>query len=235
MVKIPKILGHIWIGHLPAPEDWMQSWKDFHPDWEYRRYDNDFLFSRRWRNQDLINAFFRRREYAGVADLMRYEILLESGGFIPGADSICLRSTDALWNSDALYTVYESEAHKPGMVSPFLASVPGHGYLEYINKRVKRRNKPATLSPAWRSVGNKFLKRAIEQSPPGEEDGQLVIFPSYYFIPQHKTSERYEGDGPVYCEQLWGSTLGRYDAPAGHLDVEQIHAGHMAVLESKLA
>ena len=50
MLKIPKIMGHIWVGHLQAPQTWMQTWRDFHPDWEYRLYDNEFLFSRRWKN-----------------------------------------------------------------------------------------------------------------------------------------------------------------------------------------
>ncbi len=57
-------------------------------------------------NQELINAFYARKEYAGVSDLMRYEILEEVGGFIPEADSICLRATDELWDKpDAAYTV----------------------------------------------------------------------------------------------------------------------------------
>ena len=96
MLQIPKIIGHIWIGHLQAPQDWMKTWREYHPTWEYRLYDNEFLFSRRWKNQELINAFYARKEYAGVSDLMRYEILEEVGGFIPEADSICLRPTDEL-------------------------------------------------------------------------------------------------------------------------------------------
>ena len=105
----------------------MQTWRDYHPTWEYRLYDNEYLLSRRWKNQDLINALSARNEYAGVSDLMRYEILEEVGGFIPEADSICLGATDELWDKpDAASTVHESEVAKPGLVSPFLASVPNH-------------------------------------------------------------------------------------------------------------
>ena len=40
---------------------------------------------------------------------MRYEILEEIGGFIPEADSVCLRATDKLWNTtEAAYTVHEN-------------------------------------------------------------------------------------------------------------------------------
>ena len=58
---------------------------------------------------------------------MRYEILKEVGGFIPEADSICLRPADELWDqAGAAYMVHENEVAKPGLVSPFLASVPKH-------------------------------------------------------------------------------------------------------------
>lgn len=227
---IPRFLGHIWVGHLEPPLEWMRSWRDLHPDWTYRLYDNEYLFSRRWRHQALINEYYRRGIYAGVSDLMRYEILFEEGGFLPEADSICLRPTDELWTTPSLYTVYENETRKPGLVSPFLASAPGHPYLDFVMTRIRRRNTPETLGPAWRSVGNRFLKNALRARP--AED--LVIFPSHYFIPSHKGAETYRGDGPVYCEQHWGSTFGLYAEPRG-TDVAAMRAGHIGRLEAWLA
>ena len=226
MLQIPKIIGHIWIGHLQAPQDWMKTWREYHPAWEYRLYDNEFLPSRRWKNQELINVFYARKEYAGVSDLMRYEILEEVGGFIPEADSICLRPTDELWDqAGAAYTVHENEVAKPGLVSPFLASVPKHQVFPYLQERAKRRNDPATLKPAWRSVGSRFLKFAIEEASQ-EIRSKLVIFPSHYFIPEHKDTGMYQGDGPVYCNQLWGTTLKRYKQDPT-VDPEKMHKAHM--------
>jgi mannosyltransferase OCH1-like enzyme len=226
---IPKRLGHIWIGPLKPPAEWMQSWRDHHASWDYHLYDNDFLFSRRWRTQPLINEYYRRGEYAGVSDLMRYEILHDVGGFIPEADSLCLRPTDELWTEPNLYTVYENEEKKPGLVSPFLASTPKHPYLDAILKRIVRRNAPETLGAPWWAVGNKFLKRALATQPADA----VTIFPSHYFIPKHKDSPRYDGDGPVYCDQFWGSTLHRYEKPEG-VDIEALRKDHIAILESKL-
>ena len=234
MLKIPKIMGHIWVGHLQSPQTWMQTWRDFHPDWEYRLYDNEFLFSRRWKNQELINAFYARKEYAGVSDLMRYEILEEVGGFIPEADSVCLRATDELLNTtEAAYTVHENENVKSGLVSPFLASVPNHPIFPYLQVRAKRRIDPATLKPAWRSVGNRFLKFAIEEALQ-DIKSKLVIFPSHYFIPEHKDTGMYQGDGPVYCNQLWGTTLKRYKQDPSVNEAE-IHESHMKRLTNQLA
>jgi hypothetical protein len=36
-MNIPRNLGHIWIGPKVAPEDWMQTWVDKHPEWNYTR------------------------------------------------------------------------------------------------------------------------------------------------------------------------------------------------------
>ena len=226
MLQIPKIIGHIWVGHLQAPQDWMKTWREYHPTWEYRLYDNEFLFSRRWKNQELINAFYARKEYAGVSDLMRYEILEEVSGFIPEADSICLRPTDELWDkAGAAYTVHENEVAKPGLVLPLLASVPKHRVFPYLQERAKQHNDPAAHKPAWRSVGNRFLKFAIEEASQ-EIRSKLVIFPSHYFIPEHKDTGMYQGDGPVYCNQLWGTTLKRYKQDPT-VDPEKMHKAHM--------
>jgi len=35
---IPRELGHIWVGVFPAPDIWMKTWKDKHPDWSYRHF-----------------------------------------------------------------------------------------------------------------------------------------------------------------------------------------------------
>ena len=51
---------------------------------------------------------------------MRYEILLEQGGFLPEADSICLRNVDELFVLPSLYTAYEHETKRPALREPFL-------------------------------------------------------------------------------------------------------------------
>lgn len=227
-VAIPKTLGHIWIGPLDPPLEWMRSWRDHHPGWDYRLYDNDVLLSRRWRHQALIYEYYRRGHYAGVSDLMRYQILYEQGGFLPEADSRCLRPTDALWTSPSLYTVYENE-NRGGLVSPFLAAAPRHPYLRVVNLRIARHWRPETLGPPWRSVGNRFLMKCIAARPPAD----LVVFPSHYFIPEHKRHGRYTGEGPVYCEQFWGSTKGLY-GDTGTAEVAARRRAHLAGLAAFL-
>jgi mannosyltransferase OCH1-like enzyme len=73
---------------------------------------------------------------------------------------------------------------------------------------------------AWKTVGPLRLTecyRKYAYTP-------LRIYPSHYFIPRHFTGMTYEGNGPVYAHQLWGSTLKNYDT-LHKVDVETIGTG----------
>lgn len=59
-MKIPKKLGHIWIGPKQQPSQWMQSWIDRHPDWDYTLYDNDFLRKGNFRTRAQIDEYMKR-------------------------------------------------------------------------------------------------------------------------------------------------------------------------------
>ena len=64
----------------------MQTWIDKNPSWEYMLWSEDNIPS-------LINNkhFRNMREYSGNADMLRYELLLNYGGFYIDADSVCLK------------------------------------------------------------------------------------------------------------------------------------------------
>jgi mannosyltransferase OCH1-like enzyme len=200
----PKRFGHIWIGDKLPPEDWMATWHVHHPDWDYQLYDNDYLLGRKWRNQALIREYFRRRKFEGVADLMRYEILLERGGVIAPADSICHRPVDDLFTEPTLYAVYESEEFKPRNISPFIGSVPGHPFLDEVITRIGRKWTAETIQDPWQSTGNRFLKFTI-----GSRRIAMRFLPSHTFNPSFK-GRPYTGTGTVYADQMWGTTRNLY-------------------------
>lgn len=225
---IPKQIGHIWIGPHPAPAEWMESWRKHHPDWRYTLYDNDFLLSRRFHNQHLINEYVRRGKWAGVSDLMRYEILFEHGGFLPEADSICLHPVDELFTQDIVYTVYEYPEGRTGMMSPFLAAPAKSPLLKNIIESLAEYS-VGDLNDPWHSTGNGFLRRYFAANP--TQRSQLHIFPSHYFIPQHYKGERYQGSDTVYAEQCWGTTTKSYDfrkgATAEYKIASNARSGHL--------
>ncbi len=231
---VPRKMGHIWIGPHPRPEAWMQTWQDAHPDWTYRVYDNEYLFSRRFRNQALINEYFRRGLFAGVSDLMRYEILLDEGGFIAEADSICLYPVDELITEARAYTVYEFPVRPSTLISPFLASQPGNHVINRVVQKLSR-SQPKDLLAPWKSTGNGFLRRFFVKNP--DLLSEVTVFPGHYFNPEHYRGETYSGPDRIYARQLWGSTLDTYphDEMRSAAWIEEtvaVHEGLLARLEA---
>ena len=208
-MNIPFNMWHIWIGPHPAPTSWMNTWRDNHPFWNYKIVDNDFLKNYEFKNQHLIDEYYVRGKYNGVADLMRYEILLNEGGFLPPADAICYHNTEELFNSESnyCYTVYENEILRPGFVSPIYACNPGNDFIKIIVDTLHKLRPIDLTDTVFESTGNLFLKNMIEVHQP-----DIKIFPSHYFIPQHfkNKGRRYDGTDKVYADQMWGSTRNTY-------------------------
>lgn len=201
---IPKRMGHIWIGPKPAPTEWMSSWQLRHPDWDYTLYGNDILEQFDFRTRHLIDYYIDVGEYAGAADLIRYELLHAYGGFIAEADSVCIHPIDELLEGPQAYTIYENEFLRGELVSPILACDPGNSFLgEVIDRLSKLRTDQ--LASAWTTTGNLFLARMIRELSP-----RITIWPSHTMIPIHFTGETYQGDQKVYAVQMFGTTHGSY-------------------------
>ena len=214
---IPRRMGHIWIGPRPAPVQWMQTWRDAHPGMEYRLYDNDFLLSRRFRNQALLVHYFERREYAGVADIMRYEILFEEGGVLPEADSVCVAPIDPLMDEGRPWTCFEIDPaicdqhgmpRKKGLLCPILASPKGHPVLNALIEHLAATPITPDLPTPWKVTGNFMLREFFRKRP--DLAKEITVFPAHYFVPEHYRGPKYAGPGPIYARQLWGTTTQTY-------------------------
>lgn len=225
-MNIPKRIGHIWVGPNPPPIKWMESWKDNHPDWEYVLYDNEYLQQEEFINQTLIDFYWNLGLYAGVADLMRYEILYKHGGFIPEADSYCYHNTDELFNSSPIYTVYENELLRGKLASPILASQPNNKFLEQIITELSTLTIDQLDTP-WRTTGNLFIAEMIEKYQP-----DIKIFPSHYFIPVHHEGIIYKGNDKIYCKQMFGSTFSSY-AKSGKTNIISIFKDNLKNFQQK--
>ena len=215
MSALPKRLGHIWIGPKPAPTKWMQTWPEKHPDWEYTVYDNDFLTGYPFRLRRLIDEYFRRGLYAGVQDMMRYEILYEFGGFMADADAICLHPVDELLTLPRAYTVYDRpETDKFRGVCPILACEPRNPFLKTVIDRLAAKT-PWELRKAEVSTGNRFLMSVIRDIKPGPE--HLHVWPTHYFVPWQKSDpdNYYKGPDKVYAEQKWATSMYAYNRKDG--------------------
>jgi hypothetical protein len=204
---IPKIFHFIWVGdEAKRPDNCIQTWRDAHPGWEFRIWGNQELTTRAWVNHVHIEAMLPR-ELNGVADMMRWEILHEHGGVVFDADSICLRALDDELLDCEAFACWENEIVRPGLIAAgYFGCQPGNTFVRAIIDDIAA--SPSVVEDmAWKTVGPQRLTdcyRKFAYSP-------LAIYPSHYFIPKHFTGQEYQGKGPVYAHQLWGSTLQAYD------------------------
>jgi mannosyltransferase OCH1-like enzyme len=215
-MNVIKNMIHIWVGPKKAPSRWMNTWKEKHPEWTYSVFTDEMLHKKlpSFKNKHLIEEYYTREKYNGVADLVRYELLYEMGGFLPPADSICLHNTDELFNSpkEYCYSVYESEKFRPGFISPVMASNPNNEFVKILIDTLHIINPKDLSNDVWKSTGNEWLSGMVPAHKP-----KITIWPSYTLIPKHheKRSVRYKGPGKVYADQFWGSTNGGSDYASG--------------------
>lgn len=201
----------IWIGdESNRPDHLIDTWKEKHPDWNFRVVGNEEFYGREWKNQSLINVYLNEKRYPGVADVVRYELLYEEGGFCAPADSKCLHNIEPLFDDkhDA-YGVYENEKVRPGLVSPLYACTKGNplakALVDNLPTRPPKARGGTVTRPSkapWQVTGNAFMRKMIAR----EKYEGLMVWPSYRFTPIHHTGERYKGRGKVYAVQQWGNT-----------------------------
>ena len=89
--KIPKIIHQIWIDDKPPPYQYLNTWKNAHPDWTYYLWDNESVARETFTNQVLIDTY---PAIVSKVDLIRYELLYKYGGIYIDADIICLKPLD---------------------------------------------------------------------------------------------------------------------------------------------
>jgi len=204
---IPKILHFIWVGdEKKRPDNCIDTWRRHNPGWELRLWGNEELGSHGWRNAAHMVAM-AGRELNGVADMMRWEILFNQGGVVVDADSIALRPLDDHLLDCPAFACWENEIARPGLIAAgYFGCAAGNPLVGLIIEDIAA--EPSVIDDmAWKTVGPQRLTDSFRKY----RYFDLRIYPSYYFIPRHFTGMTYEGAGPVYADQLWGSTRRAYD------------------------
>lgn len=204
---IPRKLHIIWVGdESKRPDNCIDTWRRHNPTWTLKVWGNADLAGYGWVNAEHMRSM-ARRELNGVADLMRWEILYNEGGFVVDADSICVRALpDWLLEADA-FACWENEIARPQLVAAgYVASVPENPFFGQIVLDIQAESS-VTDDMAWKTVGPLRLTQTYFRYG----GAGLTVHPSHYFIPEHFSGQRYEGAGLVIARQEWASTRGSYD------------------------
>jgi mannosyltransferase OCH1-like enzyme len=133
---IPKIIHQIWIGEDAIPAQYkyyQQTWKEKHPDWEYRLWDNEAISK-----LDLgvyKNVYNNARTFVEKADILRYFILNEYGGIYADLDVESVENLDFLVNRYDFVTAieaYNKIHNKIVLNNGFIGSKPNNEILTKI-------------------------------------------------------------------------------------------------------
>ncbi len=204
---IPKVMHFIWVGdETKRPDNCMDTWKALNPGWEFVLWGNAELNGREWVNSRHMAEMYGQ-ELNGVADMMRWEILLAHGGVVVDADSIAVRPLDDHLLDCEAFACWENEIARPGLIAAgYFGSVAGNAFVKRIVDDIAS-DSTVTHDMAWKTVGPLRLTESYRKYG----YSKLRIYPSHYFIPRHYTGLAYDGQDPVYAHQLWGATRKAYD------------------------
>lgn len=204
---IPKLIHFIWVGdESKQPTNCMDTWRALNPDYEFLVWGNEDLENQDWLNKAHMLEM-AKTEWNGVADMMRWEILQAKGGIVVDADSIALRPLDDHLLDCEAFACWESEILRPGLIAAgYFGCEPGNEFVAQIVRDIHA-EESVTREKAWRTVGPLRLTEAYRKYT----YTKLRIYPSHTFIPRHFLGLQYEGNDPVYADQLWGTTLTAYD------------------------
>jgi len=169
------------------------------------------LKKRRWINQKHINAMLDAGKMCGAADIMRYEILFNHGGFAVDADSICIRPLEEWLFDSQVCASMENELVRPGLIANgYLASEPQSALMAELIMGLAEKQTVLDAQP-WQTTGPKYLTDTVRAL----RYANISCWPSHYFIPEHFTGQKYLGHGHIFAYQVWGTTRNINDRLAG--------------------
>jgi len=195
---IPRIINQVWVGP-PIPERlaiWMGSWRDMHPDWEYRLWrdgDLDWL-----EHRDIVADWERlapRNRGQFVSDIARLEIVHRFGGIYIDSDMEPVRRLDALLEPDCWFAWHRPAGWQPNFVAQaFFGAVPKHPILEALISGIPESVAEYAGLRAPYTVGGRYVTRRLMESG---LLGDLHLYPAEWFYPYQPEELTALSDSPA--------------------------------------
>lgn len=204
---VPKILHIVWIGdESKMPVKCVNSWKEKNPSYVVHIWGNGELQNFPWHNQKQIDQMMAKQDYAGVADLMRYEILYKYGGIALDADSYCMRPLEDWLLEPVAFSAWEQELVRNNLIATTaMGGEKGAGFwkdcIDELHETDCSQSKLAWLITGPMLVTNVYFKK----------NPTLTVYPSHFFIQDHHAGVRTVAQGHYFANHLWGSAIGYND------------------------
>ena len=211
MSDLNKTIHIIWVGDEgKRPDAYIKTWRDMNPGWVIKVWGNKEYSEYPWvLKHQLHYRWHVVNELNGVADIMRWEVLYNEGGFGVDADGPCIRPLDDwLFSGTRMAACLESEYALPGrLATGYIYAEKAHPLVRAVIDGIQ--NQPqCDLLAAWRALATMRLTYEFHKSRPSDEE--FRVWPSHYFIPEHRWAPPYQGVGPVFAKQMFMTTHSSY-------------------------
>ena len=178
VIKIPKIIHQVWLGgELPHKYKVLsESWKRFHPTWEYKLWTDKDVEGFGLKNKEL---FYKAVNMGQRSDIFRYEILNRHGGLYIDTDFECLKPFDDLLYLDFFTGI--SYDTKMVLYVGLIATVPGHPIIEKCVNLIGSYNGNNVFT-VMDTTGPYYFTRCFYETVNKDTKG-VVAFPMDFFYP----------------------------------------------------
>lgn len=182
--RIPKIIHQMWFsGEVPEKyRVWQQSWKKYHPDWEYILWTKEKIdeFGLVYKEK-----FDKATNFATKSDIARIEVLYRMGGLYADMDAECLKPMDIFHHCCDFYScgpiVATTIGYFPVEMCLF-GSRPGHPILKKMMEGLQNVNPAGNFWEIMNQSGPVFFAQKIFETLHQEPLDRVVIFPTSYFL-----------------------------------------------------
>jgi len=215
--NIPKIIHQIWLGS-ELPERYKklaETWKNHHPDWEYRLWTDEDAKMFDLHNRDL---FEESTNYAEKSDILRYEILYQYGGLYVDTDFECFKNFDILNERFQFYCGCEPIAKVIMLGNALIASVAGNPILKHCIEQMK--SNVEQINNRWKRGKKKWLQICLKTGPhyftkvfieavkmlSKQDYENVIVFPASYFYPKYFNVPTVQVFDESFGVHLWDST-----------------------------
>jgi hypothetical protein len=215
--KIPKIIHQIWLGSkLPDKYCiWAETWKDAHPDWEYRLWTDADTDKVEMTNRQ---RYYTLSNYGAKSDYLRYHILNQFGGLYIDTDFECIKPFDALLGYDFVTGI--GYPIKPELYVGLIACVAHHPIMQRIVKDASSVDTDIPEAQVLNMISSYFFTRNFFGAVGKYMPGVVALPPDYFYpFPNSKGHERQDGRKFVkpcsyalhHWEVSWSARSGRID------------------------
>lgn len=178
---IPREINQVWLGE-PMPDKYnklIQTWKDMHPDWEYKLWTDDDIDYFGMTNRALFDAM---DNIGAKSDIFRYEIIYRYGGLYIDTDFECIRSFDDFVHLD--FFSGGGPAKQPHTFNGLFGARPEHPILKKIIDALSKKAKESVsdFTEIMKITGPDFFS-SIVLDYMFHSDEKIVIFPEAFFYP----------------------------------------------------